>query len=105
MTFITDIKKKRSGILLGLLAGLLFTGYLAATGADLSFAMETTKLDVSLNSLMSSVGGGLQSIGIIDKGTETLVTIRDLALTKAGLVFMLIGAIIGGMLNDIIFKK
>jgi len=98
--FIHFLKRKREGILLGMLTGLLFTGYLAATGADLTFAMEhQSAIDLPLQSVMQSVTGSMQSIGVIDKTQEVLITLKDLALTKAGLTFMLIGAFIGGILD------
>ena len=81
----TWLKYNKEGMILGALGGLIFSIYLANTGVDLNVA--------------------LQSTGIADNLLSSVLTVKDVAFTKFALIYIGLGAIIGGYIDSIYKPK
>lgn len=73
-------EKNKKGMFVGGLVGLGIAWYLGSVGANLDFA--------------------LQSAGAIDTIKSTLTTSANLAQTKVGMAYILLGSLTGGLISD-----
>lgn len=80
MDLFDDLKKNRAGLLVGAGVGLATVLYLKTTGVDLSFAIA--------------------SPGVLDNTLAASVGLAELAVTKVGIAFMLLGAFIGYVIDN-----
>lgn len=85
VTFRQWVKVNKEGMFIGATSGLIFTVYLASIGADLNFVM--------------------QQQSIVDNLIGSAMTLKDISLTKAGIIFMFLGTVIGGFIDSIYKPK
>lgn len=81
------LKVNKEGMIIGALVGLAYTIYLASTGADLNYIVAAHKT------------------GFVDQIIGTSSCITETATTKVGLMFIFIGAFMGGMIDMMINPK
>lgn len=80
VTLESMLKKAKEEMVIGALGGFIATIWLKSTGADLSLS--------------------LQSVGIVDTLLQTTTTASQLATTKVGILFIVIGIIIGFIVGN-----
>jgi len=81
------IKYNKEGIMIGAMIGLVYSIYLAMNGTDLDMIMS------------------LHKTGIVDQVIGSAQNVKDVALTKVGLMFIIIGGLLGGLIDHAIYPN
>lgn len=82
------LKVNKEGMIIGALVGLGVTIYMASAGMDLNMVAALGKKE-----------------GIVGHLMATGSSAKDIALTKVGTIYVMIGALIGGIMDSMFWPK